>query len=331
MTFISYKEWKQLNESMGHTTTLGIRKPQTIGELQSRWNEMGMMPMKSKKMSPFGGGGDEEMGDEEAPQFPPKKKKKKGLPPPPPEDDMDDMDDLEGDEDDLEGDEDDLEGDKDDLEGDEDDLEGDEDDLEGDEDDLEGDEDDLEGDEDDLEGDEDDLGNLGGDDLGGDDLGGMPPSPNPKDKHLKKGAAAALKAASHMIRGMKEDVHPEGCRCEDCKKCCKKSKKMTKEQREEFDFVNSLKSQCGTTFFDINKDGTFKEDAVFTPYDPNAGLENQDEPEAGEPGFAPQQRVGGELGSMAEWTKKYRRKINEAIHKRSGKPAKGKTTKRKKK
>ena len=299
--FMSYKQWKQLNESMGHLTPLGIRKPETIGELQSRWTEMGMsMPMRSKKMLPGMGG----MGDDEEAPMPMKGKGKKGKKamPPPPEDDMDmdmDMDDEEG------------------L-GDEEDL-GDEEGL--------GDEDEL-GDEEDL-GDEDELGDDMGDDMD-DEMGDMPPMPPMPPKKKGKafdGASMMLKGAARMVKGMKESHCPPDC---DCEKCCGKGKKKPKKMKgcyaskqmtkEDSDFVASLKDQCGMSFFDINNDGTFKEDALFTPYDPNAELvDNSDESRPGEVGFAPQQRVGGELGSMAEWTKKYRRKINEAI-KTKGKP-----------
>lgn len=321
MKFISYKEWKQLNESMGHTTPLSIRKPTTIGELQSRWTEMGMMPMKSKKMSM----GMDDMGGDDMGGMPPmgKKKKKKGPPMPPP--------DMGGGEE-----EDDLDADADlgDIEGDEEDIEGDEDDLDADADmgdlgDEEGDEEDLEGDEDDLDGDEDELGDDMGDEL--EDMGdeGLPePPPMPpkkgKGKPAMHGAAMMLKGASHMVKGMKESA---GCGPDcTCKKCKKAKSKITKE---EADFIDSLKDQCGSAFFDINDDGTFKEDALFTPYNPNAELEAEEteEPKPGDVGFAPQQKLGNgnELGSMAEWTKKYRRKIHEAIQAKEKPAKKGKT------
>lgn len=74
-----------------------------------------------------------------------------------------------------------------------------------------------------------------------------------------------------------------------CKSCKKSKKKMTKEESE---WYNSVMGQINS---DPNKrfwDGFTKleEDALIAPTDPNAEVT---EPGPGEPGFAPQQRVGG--------------------------------------
>lgn len=73
------------------------------------------------------------------------------------------------------------------------------------------------------------------------------------------------------------------------------------------------------TFFDINSDGTFKEDSIIPPADPNKGLvNNDDEAQPGEVGYAPQGKLGSNLGvgSFVEWTTKHKRNVNKKIKKR---------------
>ena len=68
-------------------------------------------------------------------------------------------------------------------------------------------------------------------------------------------------------------------------------KKMKKEDQEWFNSVNSMlladpESKAWDGFKRI------EEDALMTPNDPNAGFGSL-EPQAGEPGFAPQGKIGG--------------------------------------
>jgi hypothetical protein len=117
------------------------------------------------------------------------------------------------------------------------------------------------------------------------------------------------------------------CKCHDEKNMKKKCGKMMKKKmgkcsdksnlehkkkkvlkKEHFDFLNKLYNQAGMTKFAINKDGSFKEDAVYPEEDPNAAIRN-DEPGPGEVGYAPQSKVGGPLGSsFFEWSQKKKRK-----------------------
>ena len=70
---ISYKEWKQINENLGYSFPIGTGTTQKIGELQNRWNEMGMMP--TPKLGDDMGG-DDMGGDDMGMGMMPKKKKK---------------------------------------------------------------------------------------------------------------------------------------------------------------------------------------------------------------------------------------------------------------
>ncbi len=90
------------------------------------------------------------------------------------------------------------------------------------------------------------------------------------------------------------------------KKSAKKSaKKMTKEEVDEAAWWKSLKGQVGDFGHELYDDGlpkgTFQEDSLIAPTDANSGLaDTESEPAAGEPGFAPQTRIG-EMPSYAEW------------------------------
>jgi len=93
----------------------------------------------------------------------------------------------------------------------------------------------------------------------------------------------------------------------------KKSKKSVKESKE---FFNTLKDWTGFSFFDINKDGSFREDMIFPPEDVNQDIET---PTAGEPGFAPQGKVGDNFsdgGSFFEWTTKHKKAAKTKIKKK---------------
>ncbi len=309
---LSYKKWKQINENIGGTFTLGFGQPNRVADLHSRWDEGGYPMKKSKKMlgdvpeddSPMGG---PPMGG--GPGGPPMlKKKKKPMPipkdlGPSPEDEDEDLDDM-GD-DDM-GDEDSPDDDVDDADmGDE---SPDEDDVDSD----------VDGD---VEDDGEDMG--GEDDIPTPPIMKKPPMKGGgfvgKTKAVADGAKMMHKGAQKMVKGMKESK--EGCDCK-CKKCkcgdhCKGcSKMMTKEEAE---FYRSLYAQTGGTRFMRDEDGDFvavQEDAIIPPSDPNAGL--SDEPTAGEVGYAPQGRIGA-IGSYAEWSnrhKKAAKKINESASKK---------------
>jgi hypothetical protein len=104
------------------------------------------------------------------------------------------------------------------------------------------------------------------------------------------------------------EISPEpeekvGC-CSKCKKSKKKSKKTMK--KEETDFEASLRRQTGGIKFFQNEDGywmTVKEDVLITPQQP----EKTEEPAPGEPGFAPQQKIGLTGSSFQEWANKYKK------------------------
>jgi hypothetical protein len=267
---ISYKKWKQLNENIGMSYTLGLAQPNKVGQLQSRWDELASMPSmpsikKSKKM----------MGDV-GEDMPPMKKGKFGKKPPlgPTADDLGSSDgDAEA-------------GDVGDLDmGDEDHPHDEEDE-------------DHPHDEEGEDLDHDDAAPDMGDDEGdmGDEEGAeeTPPPMLPKKKGgfldkakgVADGAKMMSKGASKMVKAMKES-------------------KMTKEQKE---FLNSLKSQTGGTFFKQDDDGSWsvQEDALIPPTDANAEVTQSDEePVPGEVGYAPQGRVGS-VGSFQEWSKKYK-------------------------
>lgn len=152
-----------------------------------------------------------------------------------------------------------------------DELERDEDDLEAAEDDEVDAEDDADADMDDA--DDDDADAEANDEVADDDA---------EDVAVDKAKIAKDMASVPMMKK---------CGCGKCKKCSKMKKKMTKE---EVQFLDTIKKTYGSSFFNINDDGSFKEDAIIPPTDPNAGLttEQPNQPGPGEVGFAPQQRLG---------------------------------------
>jgi hypothetical protein len=136
------------------------------------------------------------------------------------------------------------------------------------------------------------------------------------------------KGASKMIKGMKEN---KGCGkmdkedddkdteidAENGKMWSKKSKKSRKMTKEETEFFRSLQSQTGSCKFALDETGAWSpvtEDSIIPPSDPNANIIDDDEAGPGQPGYAPQGRVGG---SFSEWAAKYQRKsrINESKRK----------------
>jgi hypothetical protein len=293
---LSYKKWKQLNENIGGTYTLGLGQPNKVADLHKRWDEVGL-PMRSKKKLLDMPPPDDEEEDLGGPPIGKgllgKKKKPLG---PPPDEEMAPEDEEDIDDEDMDDEDPALDMD-------------DEEDLE-DEEDLDDEEPPMEPPMDDEEED-------------------MPLPPLKKSKGGMKGivgktrtvadgAKMMHKGAQKMIKGMKE---AKGCDCGKCKECKKMAKKcMTKEEVE---FFRSLRAQTGTTRFVRDKDGDFvavKEDAIIPPSDPNAGL-NDDEPGPGEVGYAPQGRMGS-IGSYAEWSKKHKgrtsKKINESTKKTRG-------------
>lgn len=180
---LSFDKWKKLNENMG-ASCLGLKQPQTVAKLQSRWDEMGAIPMAKKKM----------FGDAPMPT-----KKPLGKPTPDMGDEMSpDMGDDSGNGDEM-GDE---MGDEHE-EGDEDHLDGDEDgDNMGDDGEhQDGEDGDMGG-----EGSEDggdmggEMGDLGGD-LGGEDMGAKPPMKKP----LMKNKNIPNMAPQMMKKGMKKE------------------------------------------------------------------------------------------------------------------------------
>ena len=315
---LSYKKWKKINENFG--VNLGVKTPNKINSLHSKWDEMGVsMPMMKKSKKMFGGDDGPDMGSGpddgamggDAPPF--MKKKGKGKKPPfPPHGGDEDM----GDEDmGPEDDELDADMDGDDLGHDDDDMgddagDGPESDMGNDEeapdlDDM-GDDDADMGDDADMDDDmgDDDMGDDAGPGVGGPD--DAPPALKKKGgsfidktKSVADGAKMMHKGASKMIKGMKEN---------------KGSRKMTKEETE---FFRSLQSQTGSCKFALDDTGSWSpvtEDSIIPPSDPNANIVDDDEAGPGEPGYAPQSRVGG---SFSEWAAKYQRKskINESKRK----------------
>lgn len=241
---LSFEKWKKLNENLGNSGCLGLGQTKAVANLQSRWDEMGDIPMKSKK--PFGDNG---MGGLDV------KKKPMG-------------DDLGlGGEDDMDQDDQEHDMDGDDMS-----------DENGD------DMDDMDSDGEEGDGDSDD--HLNGDEEGGEDA---PLDIDPSLNKKKKPMAPPMDPSMGMGQpGMMK------------KRMKKESTKMSKTERE---FWASLQDQAGGTSFVKNEDGDFvpvQEDAVFTPEEPNKEIQ---EPKAGELGFAPLGRIGG---NFSEWAKKFK-------------------------
>jgi len=89
--------------------------------------------------------------------------------------------------------------------------------------------------------------------------------------------------------------------------CCKKCKKCNKMKKEENEFLNSLKRQCGASKFapdELGFWGPVQEDALLAP---SNNSEEKSEPGPGEIGYAPTQKVGS-IGSFQEWASKHKKK-----------------------
>ncbi len=249
---LSYKEWRDLNENIGGSITIGLGQQKKVGEIMSRWDEMGLMkpmmkPMRAKKM--FGDDGDAGAGMGGPPM--PMMKKKKPMPRP-------DMDDT-GDEDNLDHDEDDIDHDEDDLDHDENDLDNDED---------------QDTDDDQDQDDDTDMGGEDNDDISGDVPQDMPPPKKKglmdKTKSLVDGAKMMHKGASKMKKSMKEMTREEEILASIRSQAG--SSKFVRD--EDGDFI------------------AVKEDAIIPPSDPNADITTEQEPGPGELGYSPVTRIG---------------------------------------
>jgi hypothetical protein len=274
---ISYKQWKLLRENLDGA--IGLSTPRSLGVTGSIYGESPMMGMMKKKPG-MGGPGDD-------------------APPP---------DDEHGDEEDDDLDDDHL---GDDDKGDDDDTD---DDAEGDE---EG------GDEE--GGDEDgdmgpDAGAMGGADAAMGGMGGPPMKkkpPMPPPQMMKSFMKKEHEDDDEEDMDMKKkdddddmDMEKPSC-CSKCgsmankksKKCCKNAKKMTKENQQ---FLNALKNQTGAIKFQKDEFGYWvpMEDVLITPEQPA-------DPQPGEAGFAPQQKLGLGGSNFQEWSNKHKSKVKK--------------------
>jgi hypothetical protein len=101
---------------------------------------------------------------------------------------------------------------------------------------------------------------------------------------------------------MDMDDHGGCAKCKMAKKKSKKSKKMTKEERE---FYESLQRQLGAAKFHKDEYGYWvpvKEDVLITPETPKVN----DEPQPGEVGFAPSQKIATTGSNFQEWSNQYK-------------------------
>ena len=300
---ISYKQWKLLQENLDGV--IGISTPSTVGVVSENPMIMGM-------------------------------KKRMGADvPPPPEEDMDDDEDDE-DEDDHPHDE---EGE--DVEGDEEgeDEEGDE---EGDEDDEDGDDEGDMG----MGGPGMGGPGMGIADMlkkkkpmpGKMNMNYMKKEvkEDPQDKEMKaqnkKKDATCMKYDKKLstetpmqeakdkqdeemikkTKGSNMEFKSKGG-CAKCGMSSKKSKKCCKMTKEEREFNDSLRDQLG-----ISGNGTVKfekdeygywipvKEEVLLPVPEDTNEQENEEPQAGEVGFAPQGRIGGVVGrNFSEWTARH--------------------------
>lgn len=280
---LRYKEYKEINRRineslLGQTLTLGMSNPRKLGD--EELDEMGMkmsMPMMMKKMKkpmPPMMGGEEDM----------------------------EMDPSMGGEEDMEMDDEEVDIEDDDDVDDDDDMD-DDDDVDVDV--------DVEDDEEAMPMPMKGKGIMG------------------KAKELAAGAGMMHKGIKMMHKGMKEESEEDDPlvqeMCSKCKKMHKMymTKKMGKKKmsmkpgymkeeskQDNSSFLESLKRSYGRSHFDLNPDGSFKEEALLPPNDPNDGLEVSDEPAPGEVGYAPTGRIGGNFDSegYTEWAEKYKRK-----------------------
>ena len=283
MSMLSYKQYKLLQENFDGV--IGIKSPTNLGA----YNEAPQLAALMKKMN----GDGPPMG-------------KPGM-----KNAEDDMDDADADMDDAEGDMDDA--DMDDAEGDMDDADADMGDADADM----------------GLGADAGMGGPSGPPMGGPGMGGPPMMGKPGKKppmmmnkmgamYMKKEAAAdsqdaKMKGQNKKNKANDQDIDKpgtaqkkttfvrEGC-CEKCEKC-KKSKKMTKEQQE---FNDSLRRQTG-----IGGTGALKfqqdelgfwvpvtEDVLIQP---NKEPEQNSQPNPGEVGYAPQQKLGSNFQEWASY------------------------------
>jgi hypothetical protein len=105
------------------------------------------------------------------------------------------------------------------------------------------------------------------------------------------------------------DIDIKGKKCSKCSKSKKYMHKKGQKMKEHKEFFKKLKNQTGFTFFDLNKDGSFKEDSIIPPEDPNAKIVINNNVNPGDVGFSPDTRIG-QLNSnnFAEWTSKFKKR-----------------------
>lgn len=306
---LSYKKWKLLNENLDYP--LGVKSAKSLAE--------GPMGMVCKRMAASPGmdmGGD----DSEMPMPPMKKKKPMmgkslfgkgpmggGMGGEEEELDIDVDDEGDGEEAELDIDAD-AEGDEemgDEEGGDLGDM-GDEEDMGGEGDEEMGDMG-IGGDEEDIDVTDKVTDDMGDEEETETDMD-MPAPPfkkgslTHKTKELAAGAKMMHQGAMKMKKCMKESA---GCgkSCK-CKKCAKKQM-MSHEENE---FFKSLQSQAGGTKFAIGDLGvwsTVQEDALIPPTNPNNAVTQNEEPAAGDYGFAPVSKIGA-IGSFQEWSNKHK-------------------------
>lgn len=283
---ISFKQWQLLHENIGTNFALGVKAPHSIGVDEAPML-YGMM-RKAKKM--HGGedmGGDDMGGDDMG--GPPMMKKKK-----PPMGDMGGGEDMGGDD---AGDDDDM-GSADDTDIDEPSGET--------------------GDEGDGDMGGDASPDMGGDMGGGDDMGGEeggPPMKGPMKKKPMPPPSPMMKKMGYMKKEHGQDGVEDASKDTEVKyktgkdkSVCTHSKKCNcKMAKEENEFLDSIKRQCGASKFapdEFGYWGPVQEDALISP---DANSEETNEPGPGEVGYAPTQKVGN-VGSFSEWSSKKTKK-----------------------
>lgn len=278
---LSYKEYKELNESLNITIPLGVKNQQVMSSYKSKWDEMSMptVKMAKKKAKKFMvnsempgdhefDGGEEDM----LPAMELKGKKKHK----PHFDDDEDMDDTDMSSEDEFEDEDEVE-DSDDMEDSDDEFDDSEEEF--------SDEDDFSGDEEDDEEEIEDFRKV---------KKPVKKKPMPQMQQQSPDMGQQMPQMDMMQPKMMKKKQKGKCCCGDCKYCKMMGKSYMKKEHAEFH--KNLQKQTGFSYFPINADGTFKEDLIMPPEDIN-----KDIVAPGQVGYAPQTRIG-DTGSYAPET-----------------------------
>ncbi|NIQ14488.1 MAG: hypothetical protein GTO02_08820, partial [Candidatus Dadabacteria bacterium] len=150
-------------------------------------------------------------------------------------------------------------------------------------------------------------GPLGGP-MGGPPMGKkkpMPPKMMGKSMYMKKEAHSDPTDDKMKAQNKRNDADDQKC-CPKCKKCAK----MAKEETENTEFNDSLKRQTGGYVkFKQDELGFWvpvTEDVLIAATQQEQPTET--EPQAGEVGFAPQQKIGIVGSNFQEWVSQYTNK-----------------------